>query len=236
MPDTGPETDALAALVAAGDPSRAVEMAAYHKTGRRTLGVANPGIDALVAGWRADRDVPGRVALARALWRSDVHEARIAAAKLLTQARIRDHEAEVWSEVLSWVPDFDAWAIADHACKAIERRLAARPERLDVVEGWTADPNPWVRRAALVATLPWTKQRHPDAAEAAARERILGWAAGYATDRDWFIQKAVGGWLRSLSIHDPDRVRAFLDGPGRELKPFARREALRRLRDETGFG
>ena len=67
--------------------------------------------------------------------------------------------------------------------------------------------------------------RHPDAAERAARERILGWAAGYVADRDWFIQKAVGWWLRSLSVHDPDRVRAFLDGPGRDLKAFARREA-----------
>jgi 3-methyladenine DNA glycosylase AlkD len=49
------------------------------------------------------------------------------------------------------------------------------------------------------------------------------------TDRDWFIQKAVGWWLRSLSLRDPDRVRAFLEGPGRDLKPFARREATRRL-------
>jgi 3-methyladenine DNA glycosylase AlkD len=87
----------------------------------------------------------------------------------------------------------------------------------------------WVRRAALVATLPWTKARHPDAAEAAARERILGWAAGYVADRAWFFQKAVGWWLRSLSLRDPDRVRAFLEGPGRDLKPFARREATRRL-------
>ena len=49
--------------------------------------------------------------------------------------------------------------------------------------------------------------------------------AGYVADRERFVQKAVGWWLRSLSLHDPDRVRAFLDGPGRELKPFARREA-----------
>ena len=76
----------------------------------------------------------------------------------------------------------------------------------------------WVRRAALVATLPWSRQRHPDAADAAARERILGWAAGSVADRERFAQKAVGWWLRSLSLHDPDRVRAFLDRPGRDLR------------------
>ena len=118
-----------------------------------------------------------RVALARGLWDSDVHEARIAAAKLLTQARIREDEPLVWAEFLRWVPTFDAWAIADHACKAGERRLVADPSRLDALEPWTRDPNLWVRRAALVATLPWTKLTHPTAADLAIRERVLGWAA-----------------------------------------------------------
>jgi 3-methyladenine DNA glycosylase AlkD len=223
-----PET-ALAALEAAADPGKAPAMAAYHKAPRRYLGLALPALEPLVAGWRAGLDVPGRVALARGLWDSDVHEARIAAAKLLTQARIRDQEPLVWAETLRWVPGFDAWAVADHAAKAIERRLVADPARLDLVETWSADPAMWVRRAALVATLPWTRARHPTPVEAAARDRILGWAVAYAADRDWFIQKAVGWWLRSLAPHDPERVRAFLAGPGRTLRPFARREAERRL-------
>ena len=221
--------DALAALHAAADPGKAAEMAAYHKAPRTYLGVANPQIDALVAGWRGALDVAGRVALARGLWDSDIHEARIAAAKLLTQARIREDEPAVWAEVARWVPTFDGWAIADQACKAVERRLLAVPGRLDDVEAWSRDPKMWVRRAALVATLPWSKLTHPTAAELAARDRILGWAAGYVDDRDWFIQKAVGWWLRSLSVHDPARVQAFLDGPGTRLKGFARREATRRL-------
>jgi 3-methyladenine DNA glycosylase AlkD len=220
--------DALAALAAGGDPRRAAEMAAYHKAPRRYLGVVNPGIDAHVAEWRAALDMPGRIALAAALWDSDVHEARIAAAKLLTKARIRERESEAWGELLRWVPAFDAWAIADQACKAIERRLVAEPARLDQVETWTTDPDPWVRRAALVATLPWTRQRHPSPDDVAARSRILGWAETCAADPDRSIQKAVAAWLRSLSVHDPDRVRAFLDGPGAALMPSARREALRR--------
>ena len=219
----------LAELEALADPERAGEMAAYHKAPRRYLGVAVPQIEALVADWRAERDVAGRVRLAAELWDSDVHEARIAAAKLLTQARIPESEPLVWDEFRRWVPGFDAWAIADHACKAGKRRLVAGPARLDVVEGWIHDPGMWVRRAALVATLPWTKQNHPSREETAARERILGWAAALVSDRDWFIQKAIGWWLRSLSVHDPERVRAFLAGPGAELKPFALREATRRL-------
>jgi 3-methyladenine DNA glycosylase AlkD len=224
---TGPE--ALAALRAATDPARAGEMQAYHKAPRVYLGLSVPIIEALVAEWRRNASVADRIALARDLWDSDIHEARIAAAKLLTQARIPVNEPDVWHEFLRWLPGFDAWAIADHACKVAERRLVARPERLGTVESWTRHDSRWVRRAALVATLPWSKLPHPGPDDRAARQRILGWAAEYVADRDWFIQKSVAGWLRSLSAHDPDRVRTFLEGPGRELRGFARKDATRRL-------
>lgn len=219
----------VAELEALGDPAKAAEMAAYHKVPRVYLGVPAPEIYALADRWREGRTVAERVALAAALWDSDLHEARMAAARLLTQARIREDEPLVWAEFLRWVPTFDGWALADHACKAGERRLVHDPARLDIVETWTRDPNPWTRRAALVVTLPWTKLNHPGPAQIAERERILGWAAGLVSDRDWFIQKAIAWWLRSLSRHDPARTRAFLDAHGAALKPFARREAARQL-------
>ena len=126
--------------------------------------------------------------------------------------------------------DADTDAMAAFAeTEAAKRRLVAQPSRLEVVEGWTRDPSMWVRRAALVAALPWAKLTHPDAAERASRERVLGWAESYVPDRDWFIQKAVAWWLRTLGAHDPERVRRFLDGPGQGLKSFARKDAARRL-------
>jgi len=78
-------------------------------------------------------------------------------------------------------------------------------------------------------TLPWTKQNHPKPAEEAARDRILGWAATYVNDPDWFIQKAVAWWLRELSKHDVPRTRAFLAAHGDAMKPFAVKEAARKL-------
>ncbi len=135
----------------------------------------------------------------------------------------------MWDLVRSWVPGFDAWALADHAAGAISRRLVADPARLDEVEAWTAHPNMWTRRAALVSTLPWTKQNHPKPEELIARDRVLGWAAGMVEDRDWFIQKAIAWWLRELSKHDPERTRAFLASHGARMKPFARNEAGRLL-------
>jgi 3-methyladenine DNA glycosylase AlkD len=220
--------EALAALRAGVEPGRAEAMAAYHRQTRPVLGVPVPFLNDLAQGWRQALSVPERVALADALWRTDIFEARIAAAKLLKQARIKGDDA-AWRLIVSWVPDFDSWAIADHACDAGGRRLVADPSRIDEVEGWTRAQSLWARRAALVITLPWTKQNHPTAQDLAIRNRVLGWAAGYADDPEWFIQKAIAWWLRDLSKHDAARTRAFLDTHGDRLKPFARKEAGRLL-------
>lgn len=220
---------ALAALYALGDPERAAQMEAYHKVPRPYLGVPVPQIEDLVAEWRADCTLDERVALASGLWESGIHEAMVAAAKLLTQARIRPDDAAVWALVAGWAEGFQGWAVADHASAAGARRLVADPSRLDHVEGWTQHPNMWTRRAALVMTLPWARLTHPKPDELAQRLRVLGWAAGYVADRDWFMQKAIGWWLRDLSRHDPALVRDWMAEHGAGLKSFARKEALRHL-------
>ncbi len=219
---------ALAALRAAAEPGRAAAMARYHKQEREVIGVANSQLDAIARDWRRALDVEARVDLARALWDSDIFEARIAAAKLLSQARMRP-DAQAWALIAGWVADFDSWAIADHACMAGRKRIEADPSRVEEVENWSWREHMWSRRAALVIMLPWSRQRHPKAADLEIRERVLGWAARYVEDRQWHIQKAVAWWLRDLSRRDPARVRVFLDQHGAQMKPFARREASKYL-------
>ena len=220
--------EALDALSARIDPGREDGMAKYHKGKREYLGIANPDVNELTKNWRSDLDVNSRVRLAKELWDTDIFEARLAASKLLTQARIRPDDA-AWELIKSWVPGFDSWAIADHACMAGQKRLVADPTRLDEIEAWTTSDHMWTRRAALVITLPWTKQNNPKQAELDARERILGWAASYVDDHNWFIQKSISWWLRELGKHDAARVRIFLDQYGDAMKPFARKDAARKL-------
>ena len=100
------------------------------------------------------------------------------------------------------------------------RRAAPTRRRRDLVES----RHLWTRRAALVVTLPWTKA-------GCDPERTLAWAARLAEDRQWFIQKAIGWWLRELSKRDPERVRRFLADHGAALKSVARREATKYLAD-----
>lgn len=216
--------EALDAIKAHIEPDRAEGARAYHKVEREYLGVPNPALNDLTKGWRQTLSVEDRVALADELWQTNIYEARLAAAKLLTQARIRPDDG-AWDLIKGWAPDFDSWAIAAHACMAGQKRLVADPSRLDEIEAWTSSEHMWTRRAALVITLPWTKQNHPKEHELLARDRVLGWAASYVDDPEWFIQKAVAWWLRDLSKHDPDRTRAFLGTYGERMKAFARKEA-----------
>lgn len=219
----------VARLEGMANPARAAQSAAYHKARRTHLGIDNPVLNTIAAEARRNMALPERLTEARALWASNTHEARILAAKLFDQRRIVPDQ-QVWALLCGWVRDFDAWAIADHVCKSVSLRLLADPSRLDVVELWTTAPDFWVRRAALVATLHWANIISPEAADIQRRERILGWAGSYAADREWFIQKAIGWWLRELSAIDPDRVRLFLAQHGPAMQPFARKEALRNIK------
>ena len=221
--------EALSALSTTANADKAADMARYHKADRTYLGVANSDIDACSKLWRQTLSLDDRLTLAQDLWASNIHEARVAAAKLLTQARIKPNDDDAWKLIKSWVPDFDAWAIADHAAIAGQKRLTADPSRLDDIEPWITSDHLWTKRAALVMTLPWCKNRNAKTEELEQRERILGWAASYTTDPEWFIQKAVAWWLRDLSKRDPERVQSFLENNGSKMKPFARKEAARYL-------
>ncbi|KAG1667709.1 hypothetical protein GQR58_018336 [Nymphon striatum] len=175
-------------------------MAAYHKAPRPYLGTANPVIDDAVKGWRAELSLDDRLTLASDLWDTNIHEARVAAAKLLVQARIRPDDG-AWALVTSWVPQFDGWAIADHVCGAGSRRLIADPTRIEIVANWTTSDHMWTKRAAMVMTLPWTKMNNPKPADLEIRERVLGWAAEYTTSPEWFIQKSTrAGICRHANI------------------------------------
>lgn len=196
------ELDQLRALA---NPELAERNAARHKTGRQTLGLTPAQIETAVAGWRDNLDIDGRVALARALWDSDIHEARLAAARLLVQARIRPDDA-VWDTIREWAPGMDGPEIADAVMVAGAKRLVADPARIEEMLDWAQSPNPFMRRAALMGTLPWAKMNNPKPADLEIRERVLDWAAHLADDGNGAVRQAVDTWLRDLAKRAPERV------------------------------
>jgi 3-methyladenine DNA glycosylase AlkD len=216
------ETRLLGALRARGDSKRAEWEKAYQKSRWEHWGVALPGMDATIKETLCDLAQAQAVNLSARLWREPVWDLKIVAGRILARKSI-EADAKVWAFVTERLIDLDGWAVADNLSIAGSRCLLAAPGRFDAAEAWIESPHLWTRRAALVFTLPWTKDKRDP-------ERMLGWAARLAEDRQWFIQKAVGWWLRELSKRDPKRVRRFLNDHGGKLTGVAKREATKYLK------
>ena len=203
--------------------SEAQRMAQYHKVERLYLGVRVPRVMEIARTHRKEVVESGLVRVCEGLWRTDIHEARILVGKLLDVCRPAGTEA-IWEFINRVKEDLNGWAIADHLEPGARQCLIADSKRFDDIESrWLNHPSFWVRRASLVYTLFLSKKGKDP-------ERPLGWAAGMVDDPEWFIQKAVGWWLRELSKHNPQRVEEFLLEYGPRMKLFARREASKYLR------
>ena len=105
----------LEQLEALGDEERAIGMRSYHKKDRIYFGLSNPQLNDLTKEWRAQLDVATRVEVAAGLWQTDIYEARLAAAKLLTQARLRPDDSDAWNLIASWTPARPATRDAERA-------------------------------------------------------------------------------------------------------------------------
>jgi len=200
---------------------RAEQEKRYQKSKWEHWGVAVPNMDVAIRETLKDAPTAALLTLSARLWDEPIWDLKIVAARLLARDAVTPTE-RLWRFTQARMADLDGWAVADNLAMVGSRCLLADPRRLDDVEKWVGSRHLWTRRAALVFTLPWTKkERDP--------ERMLIWAAALAEDREWFIQKAIGWWLRELSKHDVPRVRRFLKEHGAPLKGVARREATKYL-------
>ncbi len=162
-----------------------------------------------------------RLRLAKRLWREPVFDLRIAALRVLRSKSV-PADARLWRFIAERMNELDGWAVADSFADVAGRCLIANEALLDEIEAFAESPHLWTRRASLVFTLPIAKTgRDP--------ERVLATAARLVPDREWFIQKAIGWWLRELSKRNPERVRLFIAEHGAGMKAFARREAAKYL-------
>src|SRR5579872_2560681 len=213
--------DLIGRLRGFASDERARREKSYQKSKWAHWGVALPKMDVAIRESLANVSARELVALSGRLWREPVWDLKIVAARILARNAVRPSE-NLWRFVRRRVNELDGWAVADALADVGSRCLLADPRRLDAVEPWVKSRHLWTRRAALVFTLPWTRNgRDP--------ERMLDWAAELANDPEWFIQKAIGWWLRELSKRDAERVRRFLHDHGATLQGLARREASKYL-------
>lgn len=166
----------------AANPDFRIGMARFGIPLGRALGVHVPVLRALAK--RIGRDHE----LALALYRTEVHEAKILASMIAEPARFTPETMD------EWVADFDSWDVCDQCCMNLFRY---RPYAFDKVREYAAAERLFTRRAgfALLATLAVGDKQSPD--ERFAEFLPLIERTALEDDRD-AIKKAVNWALRQI--------------------------------------
>lgn len=224
---SAPDVAALVAtLRAAGDPSRAEQGRRYLKSELVHWGVPVPTVTAAVADWwrtASPRDRDTVLGAAAALWSEPVHEARLAAVKLLARGASLLTPADL-PFVERLLREARTWAYVDELATAVAAPLfPSTPEAVAVLDRWAADPDFWLRRAALLVHLVPLRRGAGDFA------RFGRYADALLGDGEFFVRKAIGWVLRDTSRKRPDLVTAWLLPRAHRCAGVTIREAVRHL-------
>jgi 3-methyladenine DNA glycosylase AlkD len=191
----------LARLKAQANPANVAGMARYGINPEGTLGVPMPVLR------RMAKETGRSHALARDLWRSGVHEARILA------TLVEEPDSVTPGQMDRWARQFDSWDVCDQACQNLFRYA---PAAFAKAAEWARAKPEFVRRAgfALMAGLAAADKTASDA----QFEAFLPLIAEAAGDNRNFVKKAVNWALRQIGKRNP-ALRA---------KAIAAAEAIRR--------
>ena len=171
----------IAQLRAAGSPAGGKGGARFGIPVEHRLGVPVPELR------RMAREIGRDHALALALWKSGIADARVLASMIADPAKLTAPEMDAWAA------DFDSWDVVDQVCgNLFDKTAFARRKILE----WSARDEEFVRRAAfvLIACLVWRDKKATDAEIAA----WLALIARAATDERNFVRKAVNWALRNI--------------------------------------
>lgn len=220
----GPElVDLLAALRGAADPARAADMTRYMRGQFAFLGIPTPRRRELARPLRAASrrwDATDLLAVVDRLWDEPEREHAYVACDLL-RARARVLAPRHLPHLRRLVQLRSWWDTVDSLVPVVGDLVARNAELVPTMSAWVDDDDHWVVRVALLHQL--------GRKGAADTDRLFDACARRATDREFFVRKAIGWALRDAARSFPAEVLAFVDAHP-ELSGLSRREATRHLR------
>jgi 3-methyladenine DNA glycosylase AlkD len=195
----------VAGLRAKAHPPKAFDLQAYLGSPYPVLGLSTPEFRSVMSAFHADhrRLTPTEVNdLAAALWSGKTLEEKVAAINLMSQhADVLDERS--WALADRWVDEAIGWALSDGlAAGPISTMVAKWPQRFRDLMRWTKSKNFWRRRASTYALNDLVRRGDLDR-PFQLLERLL-------YDEEFWVQRAVGTWLRESWKQDRRRTEAFL--------------------------
>lgn len=198
-------------------------MARFGINPERALGVRIPDIRHLAKELGTDHS------LALALWRTEVHEARILASMVADPERVTERQME------SWVRGIDSWDVCDQVCGNLFDRTPFAPAK--AVE-WAGREQEFVKRAGF-AIMAW-RAVHDRAADDREFLELLPVIEREAGDPRNFVKKAVSWALRQIGKRSRPLNRAaaavakrLAEGGESPAARWVGRDALRELNSDA---
>ena len=167
-------------------------------------------------------------ALAGALWSGPTLEEKNFAIGLLSRhADVLDDRS--WALADSWVDQAIGWALSDSlASGPVSAMVHAHPARFQEILRWTRAENFWRRRASTYALNEFVRAGELDKPFRLLKRLLY--------DEEFWVQRAVGTWLRECWKKDAKRTEAFLREHVRGLPPVtitvATERATKSFREE----
>lgn len=205
------------------DPEASIGAAAYMRNQFEFFGIKTPLRRELAKDLvRQSKDLTERelVALCKELWAQPEREFQYIACDLLAKNAKRLSPSYVKREAPWFIKNKSWWDTVDSVRKSIEIVVAANPDLKSEMEKWIVSNDIWIVRSALIHQL--TLGSKTDV------KLLFRFCEIQATEKEFFVAKAIGWALRSYSYVDPKAVKSFIkEHP--ELTPLAKREGLKAL-------
>jgi 3-methyladenine DNA glycosylase AlkD len=146
--------------------------------------------------------------LAKELYKSDVHQARVLAVFLFGKLSAKSKES--FTLLRKRVSLDNDWRVQETLAKAFDEycKDSGYEKSLPVIEDWLADANPNVRRAVTEGLRIWTGRdyfrEHPKV--------TIKLLSQLKADESEYVRKSVGNALRDISRKNKDLIRKELQG------------------------
>jgi len=212
------------------DPQRKKMIAINHPTSMQTLGLKVPDQRKVIEDWRrllVDFTVKQWIELAIGLVNTDILECQQVAFEFLWKNK-KALQALTVEEILLLGKSLDNWVSVDMYCMCITG-FSWRTGKLqdEIIVQWARDESRWIRRSALVSTVPLNLRARGGKGDV---ERTLTICSILINDYDDMIVKAMSWALRELSKSDSQAVIEFMEKNQDKLHSKVRREVGTKLR------
>ena len=205
------------------DPQVSKDAAAYMRNQFEFLGIKTPLRRELckdlvnISKNLSEKEV---IALCKELWAQSEREFQYVACDILAKNAKRLSPGYVKRDAKWFITNKSWWDSVDSIRTSVEIVVTANPELESTMFDWINSKNMWLVRSALIHQL--TLGSKTDA------KLLFKFCEIQATEKEFFVAKAIGWALRSYSYVDPKAVKKFIkDHP--ELTPLAKREGLKAM-------